>query len=281
MAGRFIVLEGLDGSGKSTQITLLAQALQAQGRKVHCTAEPTSSATGGLIRDTLSGSYARSGAELAALFLTDRIAHNVDPVRGFRRLLREGWDVVCDRYYYSSFAYQGLSTDLDWVLDMNLNCPDLAKPDLCVFLDVDYRSCKERLDQDRASLEIFERDPEQMNETRRLFLEVFRRLEGRENIRVVDANRSAGEVAEEILQLVNALEICAGKRLPRGRPLFLQNFFVRCTQTYTFCRIPTIYVRSAYKPSPFPPHPSRFARHLPPPGGKAYRCVYRYYSAVG
>ena len=77
MAGRFIVLEGLDGSGKSTQITLLAQALQAQGRKVHCTAEPTSSATGGLIRDTLSGSYARSGAELAALFLTDRIAHNV------------------------------------------------------------------------------------------------------------------------------------------------------------------------------------------------------------
>ena len=46
-----------------------------------------------------------------------------------------------------------------------------------------------------------------MNETRRLFLEVFRRLEGRENIRVVDANRSAGEVAEEILQLVNALEI--------------------------------------------------------------------------
>ena len=207
MAGRFIVLEGLDGSRKSTQITLLAQALQAQGRKVHCTAEPTSSATGGLIRDTLSGSYARSGAELAALFLTDRIAHNVDPVRGFRRLLREGWDVVCDRYYYSSFAYQGLSTDLDWVLDMNLNCPDLAKPDLCVFLDVDYRSCKERLDQDRASLEIFERDPEQMNETRRLFLEVFRRLEGRENIRVVDANRSAGEVAEEILQLVNALEI--------------------------------------------------------------------------
>lgn len=205
MAGRFIVLEGLDGSGKSTQITRLAQSLRARGRRVHCTAEPTDSATGGLIRDTLSGNYRRSGAELGALFLTDRIAHNVNPVWGFQRLLEEGWDVICDRYYYSSFAYQGLSTDLEWVMDMNLKCPEIARPDLCVFLDVDYKKCKERLDRDRASLEIFERDPEQMNATRQLFFTVFQRLEGRENIQVVDANDAPDQVAARIFALVEQL----------------------------------------------------------------------------
>lgn len=205
MAGRFIVLEGLDGSGKSTQISMLAQRLQAQGRRVYCTAEPTSSAIGGLIRDTMSGCHRRSGAELGALFLADRISHNVNPVWGIRKFLQEGQDVVCDRYYYSSFAYQGLSTDLAWVMDMNLNCPDITKPDLCVFLDVDYHSCKERLDRDRAFLEIFEQDAERLNATRQLFLEVFHQLEGRENIQIVDANRPPEVVAEEIFTLVSAL----------------------------------------------------------------------------
>ena len=204
MAGRFIVLEGLDGSGKSTQIARLAQSLRARGRRVHCTAEPTDSATGGLIRDTLRGNC-RRGAELGALFLTDRIAHNVNPVWGFQRLLKEDWDVICDRYYYSSFAYQGLSTDLEWVMDMNLKCPEIGKPDLCVFLDVDYKKCKERLDRDRASLEIFEQDPEQMNATRQLFFSVFQRLEGRENIQVVDANDTPDQVAAKIFALVEQL----------------------------------------------------------------------------
>ena len=205
MAGRFIVLEGLDGSGKSTQIDRLAQSLRARGRRVHCTAEPTDSATGGLIRDTLRGNCRRSGAELGALFLTDRIAHNVNPVWGFQRLLKEDWDVICDRYYYSSFAYQGLSTDLEWVMDINLKCPEIGKPDLCVFLDVDYKKCKERLDRDRASLEIFEQDPEQMNATRQLFFSVFQRLEGRENIQVVDANDTPDQVAAKIFALVEQL----------------------------------------------------------------------------
>lgn len=204
MAGRFIVFEGLDGSGKSTQIALLARRLRELGRKVSCTAEPTDSATGGLIRDTLNGDFRRTAAELGALFLTDRIAHNVNPARGIQKLLREGWDVICDRYYYSSFAYQGLSTDLNWVMEMNLNCPEIAKPDLCLFLDVDYRRCKDRLDRDRASLEIFERDAERMNATRRLFLEVFQKLEG-ENIRILDANAAPEQVADQIFEAVRPL----------------------------------------------------------------------------
>ncbi len=107
MEGKFIVIEGLDGSGKSTQIRLLAERLRSLGREVFETAEPTPSATGGLIRDALSGFTRRTGAEIAALFMADRVAHNVNPINGINVMLAQGRDVICDRYYYSSLAYQG------------------------------------------------------------------------------------------------------------------------------------------------------------------------------
>ena len=75
--GKFIVIEGLDGSGKGTQITLLTEALRRMGSKVHRTAEPTDSVTGGLLRDALGGFVQRDAYELSALFLSDRIFHTV------------------------------------------------------------------------------------------------------------------------------------------------------------------------------------------------------------
>lgn len=204
--GRFIVFEGLDGSGKSTQIAMLAEKLKLLGRKVYCTAEPTNSATGGLIRDTLSNNYKRDATELAGLFLTDRIAHNVNPVWGIKKFLDEGIDVICDRYYYSSFAYQGQSTSLSWVMDMNLNCPEIMRPDLCIFLDVDYKRCKARVDAARAHLEIFETDIRIMETTRKQFFEVFKLLNESENIQIIDANRSMSLVADEIYRIVMTLD---------------------------------------------------------------------------
>lgn len=204
--GRFIVFEGLDGSGKSTQIKLLEEKLKLTGRRVYCTAEPTNnSATGGLIRDTLSNNYKRDATELAALFLADRIAHNVNPVWGIKKFLDNGIDVICDRYYYSSFAYQGLGTSLNWIMDMNLNCPEIAKPDLCIFLDVDYKRCKARVDEERPHLEIFESDESIMAATRTQFYEVFKLLNNVEYIQIIDANRSVNAVADEIYRIVIAL----------------------------------------------------------------------------
>ena len=203
--GKFIVFEGLDGSGKSTQIALLESRLKAQGREVYRTAEPTDGATGRRIRAALSGDRPCTPAELAAFFLADRIAHNEGPDTGFRRRLDAGEDVLCDRYYYSSFAYQGLETDLKWVADMNRNCPAIAKPDLCVFLDVDYRKCKERLDAGRAKLEIYERDLGFMERTRAQFLKVFQALEGEDRIAVVNADRDVEAVAEEIYEVVKEI----------------------------------------------------------------------------
>ena len=87
--GRFIVFEGIDGAGKSTQIALLGEKLQAAGRRVYCTAEPTESVSGGLLRDALGGVSKRTTCELAAMFVLDRIFHNVNPIHGIEKMLAE------------------------------------------------------------------------------------------------------------------------------------------------------------------------------------------------
>ena len=92
--GRFIVFEGIDGAGKTTQIDLLEKRLRNMGRRVYRTAEPTESSTGGLLRDALSGLTPRSACEMAALFTLDRIFHNVNPVHGIQKMLAEGVDVI-------------------------------------------------------------------------------------------------------------------------------------------------------------------------------------------
>ena len=102
-------------------------------------------------------------------------------------------------------AYQGALTDMGWVSDMNLRCPAIAKPDLCVFLDVDWRRCKARLDAGRDMLEIYERDGAFMEATRSAFLDVFRRLAETERIAVVDADRDRDAAAEEIFQTVETI----------------------------------------------------------------------------
>ena len=205
-AGRFIVFEGLDGAGKTTQLRLLENRLRAAGRRVHCTAEPTSSAIGGLIRDSLSGNHPRCAEELAALFLADRIAHNADPIRGFGRLLDAGTDVISDRYYYSCFAYQGAETDLDWVMDMHLRCPALRRPDLCVYLDLDPERAVARIAQGRENVEIYE-NARKLTEARERYFRVFDRLAERgEVIRVIDADAEADAVAEAVWASVR--EVC-------------------------------------------------------------------------
>lgn len=200
--GKFIVLEGLDGSGKGTQISLLSKALSEMGIIVHETAEPTQSATGGLIRDALAGLHKRTPHELAALFLTDRIFHNTSST-GIKSLIEKGVTVICDRYYYSSFAYQGIDTELSWVMDMNLNCPEILKPDICIFLDVPTAQCDERM-KSRQSREIFE-NIEMMNKIRTRFFEIFDILKERENIIIIDASRNIETVSKDVIKSVSSL----------------------------------------------------------------------------
>ncbi len=202
--GLFIVFEGLDGSGKSTQINLLGTRLQNEGRKVARTSEPTDLTTGGMIRDALAGNYIRTPEELSSMFLADRISHNVNPVNGIIKLLEDGNDVICDRYYYSSFAYQGMDTDIDWVINMNKNCPSVTKPDICFFFDVPSDVCKKRIDKRGESLEIFEKEEDTLERIRRKYFEVFSMLQD-ENIIIIDSDKAPDTVAEKVFAEISRM----------------------------------------------------------------------------
>ena len=204
MKGKFIVIEGLDGSGKTTQIRLLRERLRAMGRQVTETAEPTQSATGGLIRDALSGLTPRTGTEIAALFMADRVAHNVHPVSGINALLERGIDVICDRYYYSSLAYQGVVSDPEWVFHINVDCPEIRRPDLCVFLDLDDEECLRRMEAGRAYREIYENE-NTLLAVRKRYYNAFERLRSRDRIVTVNAARTPEEVAEDVFAAVREI----------------------------------------------------------------------------
>lgn len=141
MTGRFIVFEGGEGSGKSTQARHLVAQLEAAGRKVTLTREPGGTVVGAQIRALLLDSPPGSlppKAE-AALFLADRAAHVAQVVRP---ALDRGDVVVSDRYADSSSVYQGAGRGLGMFHLANLSrwATDQLAPDLVVLLDIDPRA---------------------------------------------------------------------------------------------------------------------------------------------
>ena len=202
--GRFIVLEGIDGAGKTTQAELLREHLEKQGRRVWRTAEPTAFSTGIALREALGGKVKRSECEMAVMFVRDRIAHNIHPEEGIEAILESGQDIICDRYYYSTLAYQGHSTDYEWVKAMNLFCPEIRKPDLCIYLDLTPEQSLLRISRGRDSVEIYE-NKETLERVRKAFFRVFEDLGDRDNIAVVDAYRDPSEIAADISHLVDLL----------------------------------------------------------------------------
>ena len=203
---KFIVIEGVDGAGKTTQIKKLAENLTARGKRVYITSEPTCkaphepTAVGSIIGDVLLGKINMTPSGMAALFLADRILHNTDERVGIKAALERGEWVICDRYYYSSFAYQGKDTDIDWVIRQNLDCPDILRPDVCIFLDLAPEIARARRDERETAQEIFERPEVKTSSIRDTFLSVFDRLD--DNVKLINADGTIEEVAERILAAV-------------------------------------------------------------------------------
>lgn len=137
MAGLFVVLEGGDGAGKSTQARLLADALAAQGREVVRTREPGGTAVGEAIRQILLGP---ASAEVhprteALLFAAARAQHAEQVIKP---AVARGAVVISDRYLDSSVAYQGAARGLgeDRIRDLSLWATQDLIPNLTVVLDV-------------------------------------------------------------------------------------------------------------------------------------------------
>ena len=200
--GKFIVFEGIDGAGKTTQVELLAKHLRSLGREVSLSAEPTTLESGKAIRRALSGAEKKSECQMAAMFVLDRIAHNIDEEIGIRALTAKGIDVISDRYYYSSLAYQGAATDYGWVKQMNIGSPEIRRPDLCIYLDLLPEQSLERISRGRESLEIYE-NLEKLTDVRETFHSVVKDLSSvGERIFIVDASASIEEISDRIFEIV-------------------------------------------------------------------------------
>ena len=203
MTSKFIVFEGIDGAGKTTQIKLLRDKLAARGIECYITAEPTDMPSGKRIREALSGRVKTTTAEMADMFARDRVIHNKDMEKGIGSHLERGICVISDRYYYSSLAYQGSELGFETVAALNLDNPDIRTPDICLFLDLSPEKSLERIGK-RADTptEIYE-NYDYLEKTRKMFFDVFDRLRARgEHIEIIDASGSAEEISDKIIDCV-------------------------------------------------------------------------------
>ncbi len=189
----FIVFEGLDGSGKSTQIKLLAEDFAARGERCLVTREPSDSNPAGLLaRQAINGGCKLENETLALLFAADRYEHAFNEIMP---ALSKGGHVICDRYYYSNLAYQG---NFERVSSYNNEVMRLAKPDIVFFIDVPPRECIRRITA-RGGDKGFYENIHSLNRVRDAFLDVFDKLKGTENIEIIPAGGlSEREVAEAV-----------------------------------------------------------------------------------
>ena len=202
--GRFIVFEGIDGSGKSTQIKQISKWLKTSGYTVYSTFEPTDGPIGLLIRQMLSGKLATDQRTIASLFAADRTDHLVNTENGIRHKVDQGAVVLCDRYYFSSYAYHAQYIDMEWVIHANSLNADILRPDVTIFIDVDPKICFERIKNSRSSFEMYEKI-DILEKVRTNYFKAFDTLKALETIAIIDGNRPMEVVENTILNEVKKI----------------------------------------------------------------------------
>lgn len=190
--GVFICVEGLDGSGKTTQAQILAERLNKSHRAVY-TAEPSHGKTGTFIRECCLYEKQRLPTAVEALlFAADRIEHIENEIKP---ALAEGKLVICDRYVYSSMAYQGSAgLDLDWIRKINSYA---LKPDFAIFIDVPPERVLERLRRRKSVMETLEIQ----RRVREIYLDLVKSGE----LLLVDGDKTREEVANTLFSKVQNL----------------------------------------------------------------------------
>ena len=191
--GRFIVFEGLDGAGTTTQADLLLKYLRGKNIKAHLTREPTQYLVGWLIRSWLAGDWRSTPECLQLLFTADR-AYHLD--KEVIPLLKKGITVICDRYFFSTVAYGGLEIkDENWLTDLNKR---FILPDLTIILKVRPEECLRRIKSGRFSVELFE-NKRKLEKVWQNYSKVAKNFR---NIKILDGEKDIHQISEKIKELI-------------------------------------------------------------------------------
>lgn len=188
--GKFIVFEGLDGSGQSTQVSLLGDFFIKNGKDVVLTKEPTQdSQAGKKIKKILEEKIETNPMELQKLYIQDRKEHLE---RVIIPALKKGKIVIFDRYFFSTFAFGSAhGADLEELIKMNDN---FLYPDLTFLLKVDAKVCIERIEK-RADPRTFFEKQERLAKVG----EVYQKLASRfDNVKVIDGEQTIEQVFEQV-----------------------------------------------------------------------------------
>lgn len=202
--GKFIVFDGLDGSGQSTQAENLVnfynrpeKILKLGHAGAHLTKEPTNGLIGGLIRGQLTNEWKSSPECLQLLFCADRAYHLEKEIIP---LLEKGIVVVSDRYVFSTLAFGNLGIeDREWLFDLNKN---FLLPDFTFLLRVPARVCIQRIQKTRFEIDLFEKE-----EVLAKVWENYEKLaEEFENVHILDGERPVETITQEIIGIINSGE---------------------------------------------------------------------------
>lgn len=198
----FIVFEGIDGSGTSTQIKKL---LERDLNKFVATAEPTKKETGLFLRKMLGGDFSVDSKTAAYLFAADRCEH-IYGKDGVIDLLNQGKIVVSDRYFFSSLAYQSVSCGNELPRLLNSQFP---LPEILFYFYIDPEISLKRVEDRNEKKEIYEKIDYQ-KKTAALYEEVINEyskpeLKGEMKIIKIDASKSIEEISQIIWQNVQGM----------------------------------------------------------------------------
>ena len=192
MPGKFIAMEGLDGSGLTTQATLLRNHFISKGKDALLTKEPTDGLIGGIIKACLRGEWKTDPLTLQRLFAADRsphIATEIEPA------LKNDKTVICDRYVLSTLAFGGIYAPLDILKQINIH---FRKPNMVIFVETHPSICVERMKKARHHVELFEEE-QKLTQIRRNYISLKRHFS---ETYTVDGNRPPEDIHAEIKKIV-------------------------------------------------------------------------------
>lgn len=200
MPGRWVVFEGLDGAGTTTQANALLKKLQDSGvdpARIFLTAEPTHGPFGELCRQALRSEIELSPETLALAFTADR-SHHLHKSGGIlERRSQNDW-VVMDRYLYSTLAYQD-EVDREWLAAL---CAPFPRPDIVVFLDAPVEICLERIRRRGGDPDLYERS-ETLERIRRSYQWVRDREELHTHWLTLPGERPADEISRRVWEYLD------------------------------------------------------------------------------